>query len=318
MQKFKVRDYLELLQENELVTSFILPSELLEQEINSISYNSKQVISNTLFVCKGLGYKKEYLEEAIQKGAILYLSEHKEESQSDFPHIIVSDVRTALAVITCMYYNYPAKRINIIGITGTKGKSTTAYYIKSILDYYLKQQHQKDTAIISSIDTYDGVSREKSKLTCPESLELQNHIKNAVDSNMPYLVMEVSSQALKFSRTHGILYDVGIFTNISEDHISPTEHPDFEDYFSNKLKFFHQVKNAIINLDSDYIGRILSEANASSSVKRIVTYSTKNNGADIMAYDIQKEGVSLLKFKLNSTFEELNGKEIVLTMPRTF
>ena len=108
----------------------------------------------------------------------------------------------------------------MIGVTGTKGKSTTSYYIKSILDDYMKKQNKKDTAIVSSIDTYDGVSTKESLLTCPESLDLQNHIRNAVNSDMENLVMEVSSQALKLSRVHEILYKVGVFLNISEDHIS--------------------------------------------------------------------------------------------------
>ena len=113
----------------------------------------------------------------------------------------------------------------------------------------MRELGKPETAIISSIDTYDGVIREESKLTTPESLELQMHFRNAVDSGIEYMVMEVSSQALKYGRLHEICFDAGVFLNISEDHISPIEHSDMEDYFGSKLRIFSQCKTACVNMD---------------------------------------------------------------------
>ena len=106
----------------------------------------------------------------------------------------------------------------------------------------MRELGKPETAIISSIDTYDGVIREESKLTTPESLELQMHFRNAVDSGIEYMVMEVSSQALKYGRLHEICFDAGVFLNISEDHISPIEHSDMEDYFVSSSGFSASAK----------------------------------------------------------------------------
>ena len=311
----QIKKYVDILNQENLITKINIPQEMESTEIKKVSYNSKDVVPNTLFVCKGLKYKEEYLLEAIQNGAIVYVAEEQKNVGENFPCIIVSDIRKALSLISILYYDYPATKINMIGLTGTKGKSTTSYYIKSILDHYMESIGHKDTAIISSIDTYDGVITKESVITSPESLELQGHIHNAVNSGLENLVMEVSSQALKLNRVYGITYKVGAFLNISEDHISTIEHPNFEDYFTSKLLIFHQVENAVINLDSDMIEDILK---AAQECKTITTFSTRNETADIYAYDIQKEGHETIKFKVKSTNATINEKEFALTMPGLF
>lgn len=165
-----------------------------------------------------------------------------------------------------LFYNDPSKDLNLIGVGGTKGKSTTAYYVKAIVDDYMASLGKKESAVISSIDVYDGITKVESHITTPENIELMQHFRNAVDSGIDFLEMEVSSQALKYGRVEQIMFDAAIFLNISEDHISPIEHPDFEDYFSSKLKMFAQTKNALINTNSDYFERVAEAAKAAPNV----------------------------------------------------
>lgn len=313
MKQYLLKDYIELLKEHQLLEEISIADDaLLQVPILKVCHNSKEVISDTLFVCKGLNYKPEYLQEAIRNGATAYIAEKENVTESDFPHLVVNDIRKALALVSCMVYDFPAEKINMIGIGGTKGKSTTAYYIKSILDNYMKEKGLPDTAILSSIDTYDGVSCKESIITSPESLDLQEHVRNAVNCNMKNFVMEVSSQALKLSRVHNVLYKVGVFLNISEDHISSIEHPNFEDYFQSKLKIFDQVETACVNLDCDYADIILEHA---QKAKRVITFSTKNKNADVYGYNIQKHGHTEICFRVKTAeFDE----EMLLTMPGLF
>ncbi len=315
MKQYTLKDYISALEKENLiecVPSNIDISNIENTLIEKVTHNSKEVTNNTLYICKGLNYKPSYLEEAIQNGAILYISEKENVTKTDFPHIIVNDIRKSLACISCMYYDYPAEKLNMIGITGTKGKSTTAYYIKSILDDYMKEHGLPDTAIISSIDTYDGKTLKESLITSPESIDMQYYIRNSVDCNIKNLVMEVSSQALMLHRVHDIMYKVGAFLNISEDHISSIEHPTFENYFECKLRFFDQVETACVNLDSDYIDVILEH---SKKAKKVITFSQKDENADVYGYNVQKQGHNNISFCVKTpNFEN----EILLTMPGLF
>ena len=279
---YNLSEYINLLKENNLMKECSLKG---DPEILNISYNSQEVTENTLFICKGSHFKEEYLLSAIEKGAVCYLAEEIHSVESDY--ILVNDLRKSIALLTNLYFENIWEKINITGITGTKGKSTTAYFIKYILDEYLQAEKKKISAIVSSIDTYDGVTNTESRLTTPEPIELHRHFKNAVDSDIDYLTMEVSSQALKYHRVTGITYDVGCFLNIGEDHISDIEHPDFEDYFTSKLKLFSQSKYACICLDSLFPERVLD---AAKNCEKVVTFSTTNEDADVFAYDIKKKG----------------------------
>lgn len=302
--------YADLMAEKENLSCMELYSQD-EQIIRHLTYNSRDVIPGTLFICKGAAFKPEYLKQAIEAGAVCYVSEKAYPEAGDFPHIIVNDIRSAMPDLADSFYGSAWEDIRMIGFGGTKGKSTSAYYMKAILDTYLGENNKKESAVISSIDVYDGVIREESHITTPEAVELHRHIRNAVDSDIEYLDMEVSSQALKYGRVSNITFDVAVFLNISEDHISPIEHPDFEDYFQSKLKIFSQTKTGIVNIDADFSDRILD---AASVCPKVVTTSCKNPEADFYAYNIRKEGIGTV-FEVRC---EKFDRTFRLTMPGFF
>jgi UDP-N-acetylmuramoyl-L-alanyl-D-glutamate--2,6-diaminopimelate ligase len=310
MKKHNLKEYIEILEEEKQIKEIGNITQIKDTVVESISYNSKEVKKGTVFVCKGNSFKEEYLKQAIPGGAFLYISEKK--YNVNIPYILVEDIKISLSIIADKYFNSPSKNLNVIGITGTKGKSTTAYYIKYILDEAANENNEKDTAIISSIDTYDGVLNFESHITTPESLDLQNHFNNAVNSKMKNVVMEVSSQALKYSRVNNVDFDYSIFLNISEDHISDLEHKDFKDYFDSKLKIFAKTNTAFVNLDSDN-SKMISEI-AKRDSKEVITFSTKEKKSDIYGYDIQKKGFDTVFKVKTSEFD----KEFVLTMPGLF
>lgn len=308
MEKYALEVYMENLREKALLKSHSCTRETGMKLVGSVSYDSNKAGQNTLFICKGAGFKEAYLDAAIQRGAIAYISET--DYNKSIPCIVVSDAKKALSLTAEIFYDHPAQKLKIIGITGTKGKSTTAYYVKYILDEYLREQGKPEAGIISSINTFDGVVNEESHLTTPESLELQMHFRNAANSGLQYMIMEASSQALKYGRLHGVKFDTGVFLNISEDHISPIEHSDMEDYLAAKLTIFSHCKTACINLDSDMLPRIIE---ASREAEKILTFGTRKE-ADIYGSDIRKDGFDTHFHARSDRFD----REFVLTMPGLF
>jgi UDP-N-acetylmuramyl-tripeptide synthetase len=199
-------------------------------------------------------------------------------------------------------------------VTGTKGKSTTVSYIKSILDAMLAARGGKPAAILSGIDNDDGVIREESHLTTPETLELHRHFANAVASGREYMVMEVSSQALKYDRTLGLCFDVACFLNIGEDHISAIEHTDFEDYFSSKLRIFEQCEAACVGADAAAAARI---AMAARVCPRSFSFGF-SEGADLRAKDVVPVGGGL-SFRVESdVVSAAAGETFTIAMPGLF
>lgn len=310
MKFYTMQDYVKRLEERGMLAACELYGKE-EHVIKNLTYNSKEVSEDTLFICKGAAFKPVYLRESVEKGAVAYISEKTFELDTEVPYILVHDIRKAMSVLANMFYNNPWEDLNLVGVGGTKGKSTSVYYMKAIVDDYQEALGKKDSAVISSIDIYDGKSKVESHITTPEAVELQQHFRNALDCGMEYAQMEVSSQALKYHRVDDMRFDVGIFLNVSEDHISPIEHADFEDYLSSKMLMFAKTKTAVINLEADCIDRILEEAKAAEEV---LTFSTKNADADFYAYNIHKVGGETRFSVKCSEFDE----EFVLTMPGLF
>ena len=280
-----------------------------EKTVTGLTYNSKEVSEGTLFICKGAAFRREYLQDAADRGAVAYVS-HEMYPEVSLPVILVSDIRPAMPILAACFFERPAEHFRLTGITGTKGKSTTAYYLKAILDDYLSSQGKGESGVISSIDTYDGREFYESHITTPESVELMHHFRNAADTGLSYVTMEVSSQALKYNRVDEIRFDAGVFLNISEDHISPQEHYSFEDYFTSKLAIFRQTKTALICTDSDRFSDI---ADAAKEAERVITFGTKE-GSDIRVYDVRKKEHEI-HFRVHcDRFDE----EFAITMPGLF
>lgn len=302
----RLQAFIDLFEKNSILVEYDCEENV---QVENISYNSREITENTLFFCKGAHFKEQFLHDAISRGAVAYVSE--KEYDVDASCILVSDIRKSLYLSANFFYDNAWDKLNLIGITGTKGKSTTAYYIKYILDEYLKANGGKESGLASTLEIYDGIARKPSTLTTPEPFELHKHFDNAVKSQTDFFTMEVSSQALKYGRTEGVHFKIGCYLNIGIDHISAVEHPDFEDYFTSKMKLFTQCDTAIINLDSDLSERVVEY---SKNAKRVITFSTKNPQADVYGFNIHKDNSETVFSVKTDAFES----EFRLSMPGLF
>jgi len=270
----------------------------LDLEIKGIENNSKEVKEGYVFVAiKGFstdGHK--YVENAIENGAIAVIIEEGCDLKlikvpEGITIVMAKDTREALAIVSSNFYGNPSKKFKLIGVTGTKGKTTTTFMIKEILE-----KSGKKVGLIGTIATYiNGRKLKDSDRTTPESLELQRLFAKMVDEGVEAVVMEVSSQSLKLHRVSGCEFDIVVFTNFSEDHISPNEHPDMQDYFNSKLKLFEMCKIGITNADDLHgakIARLFPESN-------ITTYGI-DNFANVLAKDITITN-SYVDFKVKIT-----------------
>ena len=307
----KLRKYEQKLKDEGLLVSTDLPME--DSEINLVTFDSREACQGTLFLCKGAAFKEDYLRSAFERGAIAYVAGRE---HPGFPGMVVSDLRKTQAILADLFYDKAWRAFPLVGITGTKGKSTTAYFLCAIMDAYYRKRGMAPMGFITTIDTFDGVERFESHLTTPEALELGKRFANAKKAGLPSMVMEVSSQALKYDRTLGLKFTIGCFTNFGEDHIGASEHSDVEDYFRSKLRIFSQCRTAVISRDSDRFNEILTAAEASPCVEKIITYSAIGEEADLMAKNVRKDG-ALTRFELEATgSRRLCG--IALSMPGLF
>lgn len=226
----------------------------LEKEISDIAYDSRKVTKDCLFVCiKGaVADGHAFAKTAAMEGASVIVAQEPVDAGPLATVIQVTDSRYALACLSAAYFHDPAREMKIIGITGTKGKTTTSYLVKSILE---NAGHK--VGLIGTIETIVGDQSEPAKNTTPESYVLQRTFRRMADAGCDSVVMEVSSQGLMMQRTAGFIFDIGIFTNIEPDHIGPNEHKDFEDYLSCKGKLFRQCKIGIVNCDDAHWQKVM-------------------------------------------------------------
>ena len=231
----------------------------LDIDITGLESNSKNVKEGYLFIAiKGFSVDgHDYINNAIEAGAKAVMVQEgcdlkKIKLPSDVTLIMAKDTRHALAICSCNFYNNPSRKFRLIGVTGTKGKTTTTFMIKEILE-----RAGYKVGLIGTIATYiNGKMVSESSRTTPESIELQKIFAQMVEAGVEYVVMEVSSQSLKLHRVDGCDFNIVVFTNFSEDHISANEHPDMKDYFESKLKLFKMCDNGIINVDDLQVSKI--------------------------------------------------------------
>ncbi|HAT54676.1 MAG TPA: UDP-N-acetylmuramoyl-L-alanyl-D-glutamate--2,6-diaminopimelate ligase [Lactobacillus sp.] len=261
-------EILTILREHHLLKNVIHENNQLV--VTDVTYDSRTARPDGLFFCKG-NFKPEYLTKAVDAGATAYVSEIGAE-QSPATGYIVTNIQKAMSLLSAAFYGYPQNDLFIVAFTGTKGKTTSAYFTRGIL----QQTTHKHTALFSTIDRILGPKPEqefKSDLTTPESLNLFHDMREAVDSGMTTLVMEVSSQAYKKNRVYGLKYDVGIFLNITPDHIGRNEHPTFADYLHCKLQLLVNSRKCIINAESDHLEDIYMAAKATTQPEDIYLYA---------------------------------------------
>ena len=256
----------------------------IDVEITNVDSDSRNIKENGLFIAiRGFEVDgSDYIEDAIANGAsVVMVDENTKVKELNLPEnvtlLMVPDTRIALAVCACNFYDNPSRKMKLIGVTGTKGKTTTTFMIKKILE---KAGHK--VGLIGTIAIYIGEKKIKdSTRTTPESIELQKIFAEMVEQNVDVVVMEVSSQSLKLNRVYGCDFDMGIFTNFSHEHISEKEHPDMEDYFNSKLKLFDMCKVGFFNADDIYAAK----AGRMVKTPEVTTYGI-DNFCHVLAKDI--------------------------------
>ena len=285
--------------------------------VSGVDCDSRVAAPGHVFVCKGAAFKPAYLLSAVEKGAVAYLCDETlaqdlVEACPAVPALVARDLRRAMALVSSAGWGHPDRSIRILGLTGTKGKSTVAYMLRCIFD---GSERGSGCGIMGSIDTYDGVEDFESVNTTPEAPDLWRHLANTRDSGLPCMVMEVSSQALKYDRVVDLGIDVACFLNIGRDHISPIEHPSFEDYFESKLRIFDQARVAVVNLDMDHADEVLARA---ARCERVVTFSVADDAADRGA-DVWASDIRSLDGALSFTVHTARGaREMHVSMPGLF
>lgn len=249
-------------------------------EAVALVYDSRKLVPGCVFVCiRGAAFDgHEFAAEAAEKQAAAIVVEQDVQVPPGPAVLKVADTRLALAELSAAWFHYPARELVTIGVTGTKGKTTTTYMIKSILE---STGHK--VGLIGTIEAVIGKERIPAANTTPESYLVQQYFRRMADAGCDTCVMEVSSQGLKMHRVGGFVFDIGIFTNLEPDHIGPNEHASFEEYLACKAMLFRQCKTGIVNIDDAHAHEIMKGHTCG-----IETYGIKasDKKADLWAQDI--------------------------------
>lgn len=282
-----------------------------EIDVNNLIYDSRKVAEGDVFVCitGAVSDGHAYIPDVVQKGAKAIIVENDveiTEAYQSITFIKTKDTRLALAYMSAAFFDYPAEKIKTVGITGTKGKTTTTFMIRDILE-----KCNIKTGLIGTIETIIGDKRIPSANTTPESYKVQEYFSEMVKCGCKCVVMEVSSQALMLHRTAGINFDIGVFTNLEPDHIGPNEHESFEDYMACKGLLFKQCKIGIANVDNEHMEEVFK-----THTCEVETFGIKNS-ADLKAENIEyrHEGGHI------TTAYDISGKynmKVRLTLPGEF
>ncbi len=280
----------------------------IDIEINNIQNDSRNVGKGDLFFCitGAVSDGHSYAEDVANKGASVLIVEKEVQVNPGVTVVKVPSTRYAMGMISSKFYGEPSKKLTVIGITGTKGKTTTTYMIREML-----VAAGINTGLIGTIEIMDGKNIIPAKNTTPESIVLHRYLKDMVDNGQRAVVMEVSSQGLMLDRVAGVEFEYGIFTNLSKDHIGPNEHSSFEEYMMWKTKLFSLCKVGIFNVDDAFSANMMK----ASSCERI-TYGINGQGdyqaSELKLYD--RQGVLGIEYKLSG---KLQG-DMVVDMPGEF
>ncbi len=251
----------------------------LDSDISALVYDSRKAVPGCIFVCMpgAVTDGHQYIPDVLAKGAAAVVVEHPVEVSEDVTVIEVTNARLALAELSAAWFGHPAEKLTTIGVTGTKGKTTTTYMIKGILE-----KSGLPTGLIGTIEVIIGDKHIHAVNTTPESYLVQQYFAEMVDAGLQYVVMEVSSQALKLDRVSGFTYDYGIFTNLEPDHIGPGEHESMEEYIACKGLLFQRCKVGLANAEADYLEQVMA-----GHTCQLETFGMGEN-ADLRAVNVQR------------------------------
>ena len=253
-----------------------------DMQIENVVYDSRKVTEGSLFICieGGTADGHTFIPDVVKKGAKALIVTKDVSGllpeDADVTVIRVKDSRYALAFVSAAYFGHPTEKLKVIGITGTKGKTTTTYLVKSILEH---AGHK--VGLVGTIEAVIGQEHIPANNTTPESYVLQEYFAKMVEAGCDTVVMEVSSQGLMLHRTQGFVFDYGIFTNIEPDHIGPLEHKDFADYMHCKGLLFKQCRVGIVNCDDAHYQDVIRDHTC-----KIETFGFSEN-ADYRAQDLK-------------------------------
>ena len=279
-----------------------------DTEIASLEYDSRKVGKGSLFVCL-TGFRADghtYIPAAVAAGAAALVVEREVDAPVGVTVIRVKDSRYALALLSAAWFGYPAEKMTVIGLTGTKGKTTTAHMVKAILE---AAGHK--VGMIGTVGAVIGSEKLTTKNTTPESYELHSLFARMVEAGCSHVVMEASSQGFKLHRTAGITFDVGAFLNLSPDHIGEVEHASFEEYRDCKAMLFSQCKRGLVNVDDEHWQAVTANAQCP------VTTLSVGGKADYVASEVaelRQEGFLGSEFSVSGALEE----RFLLNMPGKF